>query len=277
MGPEVILLILVISIGVILASILIPVSIYNKKYRNFVAEHSDSLKRLKTINDSYHFNDIKPLDLGHSYDNETYYNMISTRDYLIYHLAYSQKKVIKSINDAQANEELLKQYTEEIKAKCKLGMFDVPELLPNKNKLLRTERKMFGKAMKLPVTAFSINVYLELTNINGSHKEEKQRRFYSPEIMKLIERINNKNGHYYADTEIWDAICRVERGKVSNKLRFAIYDRDGWCCRKCGRRTKDLEIDHIVPIAKGGKTTIDNLQTLCHRCNVKKGTDIRYY
>ncbi|MBO5777220.1 MAG: HNH endonuclease [Clostridia bacterium] len=32
-----------------------------------------------------------------------------------------------------------------------------------------------------------------------------------------------------------------------------------------------LEIDHIKPIAKGGKTTIDNLQTLCHDCNVKKG------
>lgn len=57
-------------------------------------------------------------------------------------------------------------------------------------------------------------------------------------------------------------------------MRFAIYQRDGHRCRKCGRKTDDLEIDHIVPIAKGGKSTMDNLQTLCRRCNREKGTNI---
>lgn len=58
---------------------------------------------------------------------------------------------------------------------------------------------------------------------------------------------------------------------------IAIYERDGYRCRCCGRRTKDLEIDHIVPISKGGKSTYDNLQTLCKRCNKLKGTKtIRY-
>ena len=32
-----------------------------------------------------------------------------------------------------------------------------------------------------------------------------------------------------------------------------------------------MDIDHIKPIAKGGKTTYDNLQTLCRRCNKEKG------
>lgn len=36
-------------------------------------------------------------------------------------------------------------------------------------------------------------------------------------------------------------------------------------------RFADLEIDHIKPIAKGGKSTPDNLQTLCRRCNRMKG------
>ena len=52
-------------------------------------------------------------------------------------------------------------------------------------------------------------------------------------------------------------------------MRFAVYNRDGNRCQKCGS-TKDLEIDHIYPISKGGKTTFDNLQTLCHRCNMQK-------
>ena len=35
-----------------------------------------------------------------------------------------------------------------------------------------------------------------------------------------------------------------------------------------------LEIDHILPVSKGGLTTEDNLQTLCWRCNRSKGAKI---
>ena len=79
--------------------------------------------------------------------------------------------------------------------------------------------------------------------------------------------------------EIWNAICRVERGRVSNEMRRKIYERDNYRCRCCGRSQNevDLEIDHIVPIAKGGKSTSDNLQTLCTDCNKRKGTTIHRY
>ncbi|MBE5764088.1 MAG: HNH endonuclease [Clostridiales bacterium] len=56
-------------------------------------------------------------------------------------------------------------------------------------------------------------------------------------------------------------------------MRFEIYARDGYRCKICGRtdREVNLEIDHIKPIAKGGKSTYDNLQTLCVYCNKEKG------
>ena len=57
-------------------------------------------------------------------------------------------------------------------------------------------------------------------------------------------------------------------------MRFAIYNRDGYRCCKCGRKTNDLEIDHIMPISKGGKTHPDNLQTLCKKCNKEKSNII---
>lgn len=65
----------------------------------------------------------------------------------------------------------------------------------------------------------------------------------------------------------------VERVKVSNRMRFSIYSRDNYTCRMCHRRfnAENLEIDHIYPIARGGKTTYVNLQTLCKRCNQMKG------
>jgi len=59
------------------------------------------------------------------------------------------------------------------------------------------------------------------------------------------------------------------------RLRFFILSRDGFRCHYCGRspmRNKDveLEIDHIIPKAKGGNNNIDNLITSCLECNQGK-------
>lgn len=46
-----------------------------------------------------------------------------------------------------------------------------------------------------------------------------------------------------------------------------------YCCAKCGKQSPHLalfQIDHITPMSKGGKTTVDNLQLLCSICNLKK-------
>lgn len=55
---------------------------------------------------------------------------------------------------------------------------------------------------------------------------------------------------------------------VSDKLRQKIMKRDKVCIW-CGATDK-LEIDHIVPISKGGESVEKNLQILCRSCNRKK-------
>ena len=43
-------------------------------------------------------------------------------------------------------------------------------------------------------------------------------------------------------------------------------------CLKCGNDNPgSLTLDHIVPVSKGGKGHLDNLQTLCRKCNNRKG------
>ena len=44
----------------------------------------------------------------------------------------------------------------------------------------------------------------------------------------------------------------------------------GECCANCGEK-EDLVLDHIVPLAKGGGSQLDNLQLLCATCNRIKG------
>ncbi len=55
---------------------------------------------------------------------------------------------------------------------------------------------------------------------------------------------------------------------------WAVLARDKWKCLSCGRTSREdgatLEVDHIVPRSKGGTDEMDNLQTLCKKCNIGK-------
>lgn len=70
-----------------------------------------------------------------------------------------------------------------------------------------------------------------------------------------------------------------QRALMTASLREKIKSRDGYACKACGVSVKDepnllLEIDHIVPLSKGGVTAERNLQTLCWRCNRRKGAKL---
>ena len=60
------------------------------------------------------------------------------------------------------------------------------------------------------------------------------------------------------------------------KIRNFILKRDNYKCLCCGVN-HNLTIDHIIPIHKGGKNELSNLQTLCKSCNSKKGIKIIDY
>lgn len=63
---------------------------------------------------------------------------------------------------------------------------------------------------------------------------------------------------------------RQRRGKGWYKLRFAVLRRDSYRCQLCGRDASDgikLEVDHKIPVAKGGTDDLLNLWTLCFDCN----------
>lgn len=59
-------------------------------------------------------------------------------------------------------------------------------------------------------------------------------------------------------------------------LRFRVFKRDNFRCIACGRSPAthlniELHADHVLAVANGGKTVIENLQTLCQGCNLGKG------
>ncbi|WP_419780281.1 HNH endonuclease [Maridesulfovibrio sp.] len=70
-----------------------------------------------------------------------------------------------------------------------------------------------------------------------------------------------------------------QRALMTAKFREFIKKRDGYTCKHCSVSVMDephllLEVDHIMPISKGGLSTEDNLQTLCWRCNRSKSNKV---
>lgn len=70
-----------------------------------------------------------------------------------------------------------------------------------------------------------------------------------------------------------------QRALMTSSLRTVIKERDHYTCQMCTTSIKDqnlllLEIDHIIPVSKGGMSTLENLQTLCWKCNRTKSNKI---
>lgn len=66
--------------------------------------------------------------------------------------------------------------------------------------------------------------------------------------------------------------------KINSRLRIKVLHRDKSTCKICGASPKKdpritLHVDHIIPYSKGGKTLIENLQTLCSICNLGKSSE----
>jgi hypothetical protein len=62
---------------------------------------------------------------------------------------------------------------------------------------------------------------------------------------------------------------------INWRLRFIVMRRDNFKCKACGKSpatdpTITLDVDHIKAWSKGGLTVLENLQTLCTKCNIGK-------
>lgn len=100
------------------------------------------------------------------------------------------------------------------------------------------------------------------------------------DIVMDIENLN-RFINYLSETIKFKKSAAGQRALMTSSLRQKIMRRDNYTCKICGVSTYVepnllLEIDHIIPVSKGGLTTEDNLRTLCWKCNRKKGSKLEF-
>ncbi|GJO37864.1 hypothetical protein NJB1604_03580 [Mycobacterium marinum] len=111
----------------------------------------------------------------------------------------------------------------------------------------------------------------EYVSAGGNSSQRATLMLNTPTIDALIETLSQKIR--------WRKSAAGQRAPMTSKLRDSIKTRDNHTCRHCSVSLAAephllLEVDHVIPISKGGLSTPDNLQTLCWRCNRTKSNKV---
>ena len=161
-----------------------------------------------------------------------------------------------------------KQIIENYKADYQQYLGDVPEFIMENDEAGFYSRLGFAN---IDEEALTVEYKFSYTSGGGM----AQRTFTVPMTEEtIVELIKTLEGKLTAS-----AFAKEQRNLMTRKLREFIKERDHYTCCTCGNSTEKepnllLEIDHIIPVSKGGCTVEDNLQTLCWKCNRAKSDKI---
>jgi len=138
---------------------------------------------------------------------------------------------------------------------------------------------------------------------NQTHKEEKQAYDRAYRKAHREEKRAYDRAYSQAHPEKWCIYHRAYQTAHPEKIRAKsqrhrarkravayeriddqlVFEQAGYRCAICGRKTRPgynqyhplyPNLDHIIPLARGGPHTWANVQCLCRRCNVRKHTSV---
>lgn len=266
-------LFIIIPIIAIVAGVLIY--IYETKINSQVEELSAKIRALKELNESITFHKLNDvIDISQHYDNKWHYNKTqpaylmsaylkdNIESFALYIQKIQENRQNKVIYDKRANEIMAMEYD------INFETIDISE-----KSFKRREVRLFNKMIAPQYVDCTVNVHMSYSSPKGRVNISKGDTFTFDQLLTSYNSISRSK----LDYKTYRALSTVERGKVSDSLRYDIMHRDGFRCVLCGASANEgvqLHVDHIVPIAKGGKSTPDNLRTLCERCNVGKSDKI---
>ena len=141
--------------------------------------------------------------------------------------------------------------------------------IPDKAYAFYEQQLSEEQKLAAPVTNFKCKITVMYISPKGRNQNIYERTYSFNDILWLHQRVKNEwnNKQQYQQSK------EYERSRMTNSLRYDVMKRDGFRCVLCGASQVDgakLHVDHIKPIAKGGKTEMSNLRTLCDRCNSGK-------
>lgn len=235
-----------------------------------VKRFSTSYQQLCEINQRYNFHYlIQPIyHLTEKYDSKLKLERADI-DARALQLMYNDYCLGVVCNQIKENRNMFRQYICEVKAIPETPDPEIDSSHISRKHFYDIENELCENAIQNPPRDINISICFSYTSPQGRNRYERN-----------VE--NDYNAYVYACTVVPEEQTRrmekqtqrqIERSKMTNSLRYDVMRRDGFRCVLCGAKASDgitLHVDHIYPVSKGGKTELNNLRTLCDRCNFGK-------
>ncbi len=246
--------------------VLAIIFIKKKKETEDILKTSLKVEKLIKFNESYDFKKISQLNyviVEREYSRKSLDRV--TRDSIIrYHIENNIDSLRTNIENAIYNINKLNKYKEEV-----LKIYDDKYEIKSKysiDKYKKIEDKLFEKkTIKKEEFLITVKLKAYYKSDRGRVFEQREGTILTEDLIKYYNEW--QNGKKYEETK------KQERKIMNDDIRYNVLKRDNFTCQICGATNKDgakLEVDHIIPVSKGGKTVMNNLQTLCDRCNKGK-------
>lgn len=267
---EIITLTIHIIISIMLYIIISEISnSIERKNDKIVKNVSTKYKAILAINDKYNFIELESIYrkiIEREYSHKSF-DRARASQIILYNLENNIDGIREFILNAYKNKKEYDRYIKQIECINEIPNEEfLKKIHFSQTKYNRVEKRIINQIQyDESVYDIIINVIVYYTTPAGRNTYKKNRIFNYNELCDLY--MQWRNGKKYAET------ARRERKYLNDSMRYDVLKRDRFTCQKCGATAKDgakLHVDHIIPVSKGGQTTMSNLQTLCERCNIGK-------
>lgn len=241
--------------------------LYKYFRKRYVFQNSERLIYLQRMNQRYLNNIFTYNDHIHQiyyFDTKPKYDNINNRKKVFDEYLYLRKnEFLEKERKIKKNLQYKQLYVNAVER-----MYNIPQIKWFK----RYEQKtILNHLIEIPTT-FSLQFDWRYTSPKGRNRYNQTKNL---SIDSIINHLNDIQKDSIEKSE-YEIFRDAERAKMTAGLRYDILKRDNFMCQYCGATSTThgvtLHVDHIVPVAKYGKTEKSNLQTLCRDCNLGKGT-----
>ena len=262
-----------ISIIIFFLIFILPIIIYNfiikriiNKENEVVSKTSKKIQKITKLNESYQFKDIKRKKrniIEREYSRKSF-DRVTGKSIINYHLDNNINGIRTDLENAIFNITLLEKYNKDVEKVLQSESINNSKYSTKKFKMVeeRVLRSIIYKKENFMIT-LKIEVYYRSNG--GNVYDNKKRKYLFNDLVFVYNEWNR--GNKFEET------INQERKIMNDYIRYNVLKRDNFSCQICGITAKDgakLQVDHIIPVSKGGKTVMSNLQTLCERCNIGK-------
>lgn len=150
-------------------------------------------------------------------------------------------------------------------------------LSQSRSKIGITDEELFEELERVWIKLGKQPTYLEMRDTTKFSVGTYEKRFngWRNALKAFVDYINESTLVNEDIPAKQDGIIHQTSRNINLRTRFLVLQRDNFKCCACGASpakdpSVELQVDHIIPWSKGGETVIENLQTLCSKCNIGK-------